>query len=380
MVVKCPECGGLVSSTLSNCPHCGFAMVRGSALSSDSLYDLALKAEQEGRIEDAINYIDKILEIDPMHYQTWLFKGNMISWQVADMVSKDARNAACEAWENALKYAPSDNAVKDVARIISEDLKLSFEGAQKHCFSILETGHYSTEDFAVTLLCLRNYIEFHNDASKRMDEQYRILTGEKLSPFSKGISEKCDISLWSRMVFRLTDVAKADALKANGLSQMPQSYAAAGLFLCGLEKSIDILFAPEHREQAYRTLSGSVDSFQTRLGTVGFNGHASPAAFRTCSHSSNIMCRVVGMGIKRASRFLVWFRVIYPAFKFTSRTRNARSSLARMPVARNVLMMTQALKSQKSGFLGRWSRMFSSSSEYISLIDSCSTTWVNWIL
>lgn len=274
MVVKCPECGGLVSSTLSNCPHCGFAMVRGSALSSDSLYDLALKAEQEGRIEDAINYIDKILEIDPMHYQTWLFKGNMISWQVADMVSKDARNAACEAWENALKYAPSDNAVKDVARIISEDLKLSFEGAQKHCFSILETGHYSAEDFAVTLLCLRNYIEFHNDASKRMDEQYRILTGEKLSPFSKGISEKCDISLWSRMVFRLTDVAKADALKANGLSQMPQSYAAAGLFLCGLEKSIDILFAPEHREQAYRTLSGSVDSFQTRLGTVGFNGHA----------------------------------------------------------------------------------------------------------
>ena len=110
------------------------------------------------------------------------------------------------------------------------------------------------------------------------------------------------------------------------------------------------------------------------------NRKSSPAAFRTCSHSSNIMCRVVGMGIKRASRFLVWFRVIYPAFKFTSRTRNARSSLARIPVARNVLMMTQALKSQKSGFLGRWSRMFSSSSEYISLMDSCSTTWVNWIL
>ena len=35
-------------------------------------------------------------------------------------------------------------------------------------------------------------------------------------------------------------------------------------------------------------------------------------------------------------------------------------------------MITQALKSQKSGFLGRWSRMFSSSSEYISLMDEFS--------
>ena len=274
MVLRCPECGGMVSSTLSNCPHCGFAMAQASTPSCDDLYNLALKAQEEGRNEDAINYIDKLLEIDPMHYQAWLFKGNTISWQVADMVSKDARNAACEAWGNALKYAPSDKDVKDVAGIISKDLKLSFEGAQKHYFSILETGHYSTQDFAVNLFCLTNYIEFHSEASKRMDEQYRRLTGEKTSPFSKGINEKCDMSLWSGMVYRLSDTANADALKASGLSQMPQSYAAAGLFLRSLEDSVDKLLAKENWEQAYRTLSQKVDSFQTRLQMAGFNGRA----------------------------------------------------------------------------------------------------------
>ena len=274
MVLKCPECGGMVSSTLSNCPHCGFAMAQASTLSCDDLYNLAFKAQEEGRNEDAINYIDKLLEIDPMHYQAWLFKGNTISWQIADMVSKDARNAACEAWGNALKYAPSDKDVKDVTGIISKDLKLSFEGAQKHYFSILETGHYSTQDFAVNLFCLTNYIEFHSEASKRMDEQYRRLTGEKTSPFSKGINEKCDMSLWSGMVYRLSDTANADALKASGLSQMPQSYAAAGLFLRSLEDSVDKLLAKENWEQAYRTLSQKVDSFQTRLQMAGFNGRA----------------------------------------------------------------------------------------------------------
>ena len=274
MVLKCPECGGMVSSTLSNCPHCGFAMAQASTLSCDDLYNLAFKAQEEGRNEDAINYIDKLLEIDPMHYQAWLFKGNTISWQIADMVSKDARNAACEAWGNALKYAPSDKDVKDVTGIISKDLKLSFEGAQKHFFSILETGHYSTQDFATTLFCLENYIEFHNEASKRLDEQYRMLTSEKESPFSKGIKEKCDISLWTSMVNNLSITAHNDAFKANGLSQMPASYAAAGLFLRSLEDSVDKLLAIEDRAQAYRTLSSRVDAFQGALGAVGFNGHA----------------------------------------------------------------------------------------------------------
>lgn len=273
-VVTCPECGGMVSTTLSNCPHCGFAMPQSEAVSCDTLFELAFKALEAGNEDEFVADIDKILEINPMYYEAWLSKGNALAWQINAMVSEDNREVAYTAWENALKYVPSDDAFDSVVEIIWKCREEAFKRAQENCFANLGTGHYSTEQFVTYFFCLQSYMAFYNEASRRLDSQYKTLTGKETSPFSAGIKEKCDISRWNNMVGNLAAAANADAYKARGLSEMPYKCAAAGLFLMGLEDRINTFLQIEDRQSAFSYLAGRVSSYQSALAVAGFNGMA----------------------------------------------------------------------------------------------------------
>lgn len=102
--------------------------------------------------EDAENYLNKVIEIEPRHVQALEFKGRVVVWQSSIKKNRLSEGVVC--WENALKYASTDDnysaeEFKGLAKKLYTNLLNVLPAMQNQ---YLEWGQHETEDSGDVML------------------------------------------------------------------------------------------------------------------------------------------------------------------------------------------------------------------------------------
>lgn len=100
----------------------------------DNYYKLAESAIGAGNNNEAEDYCNKILEIDPNYYKAWFIKGKAVGWQ--STLAKLKIDESVTYFNNALNCAPDEEKIQIKSAILVEFVQLS----SKLC--ILATNHF----------------------------------------------------------------------------------------------------------------------------------------------------------------------------------------------------------------------------------------------
>lgn len=125
-ITKCPNCGAplKISENKINvrCLYCGSEIMindenqvleeanQVSKVNINNLLDLGEAANKVGNYEEASNYLDRILEVDPQNYFAWSRKGDILG--VMSTFQEPKINGMIIAYKKAIKYAPKEKKEK----------------------------------------------------------------------------------------------------------------------------------------------------------------------------------------------------------------------------------------------------------------------------
>jgi tetratricopeptide (TPR) repeat protein len=113
--VKCPECGGAMSSNseqqLFKCKYCDADIMLhrdedANTENTKGLAQLAEAAEKAGNHQEAFSYYTKILEKNPSDSAAWVGKGTSAAWQSS--LAKHRLNEMLSYYDNAIDSAGSE--------------------------------------------------------------------------------------------------------------------------------------------------------------------------------------------------------------------------------------------------------------------------------
>lgn len=119
---KCPNCGAPLNISESKinikCLYCGSEIIKDdenqalkeanqvSKVNIKNLLDLGETAFQGEEYEEASNYFNKILEVDPQNYNAWSRKGDILS--LTSTFQEPKLNGMITAYKKAIEYTPKE--------------------------------------------------------------------------------------------------------------------------------------------------------------------------------------------------------------------------------------------------------------------------------
>jgi tetratricopeptide (TPR) repeat protein len=124
----CPNCGADLrlpeDKKILKCMYCGKdvivhdAIEKASGPTIENLLALAKSALQSNNVKEAYDYYNKVLELNPTHYEAWLGKAESAGWQstIAEPRLRETMNGV----ETAIKFAPEN--LKGKIRLRSADI------------------------------------------------------------------------------------------------------------------------------------------------------------------------------------------------------------------------------------------------------------------
>ena len=122
-IYVCQNCGTKYSVEEARKMMSEGAIVIDETSKIDNYYKLAESAKEAGNNEEAEEYCNKILEIDPEHYQAWHLKGRAVGWQSTLANLRIEESVQC--FSKVIDCAPEDIATEIKEEIADEISDLS---------------------------------------------------------------------------------------------------------------------------------------------------------------------------------------------------------------------------------------------------------------
>lgn len=211
---ECPFCAEIIKEKAKKCKHCGSVLdeqlTQNTQLQAkptkndeqfENIFNLANTAAESGNYQEAYNYYNKILEVDPDNYKAWYGKAISAGWQ--STLANLRIVETVKGIEIAIEKAPDEG--KDNLKIL----------AAANLTSLAIAIHKLALENFMNYLTLYNFYESHIEFSSILEFLVSILDiASNYNPDDKNILENI-ITLTSQRIVSYWDETK---------SQLQQSY------------------------------------------------------------------------------------------------------------------------------------------------------------
>ena len=138
--------------------------------------DMASTALEAGNLEEAENYANKVIEIDPHSAKAWFYKGKAAGWQTTGRNNRYSESIV--SWINAYNYSGTEELKSLIDDIKSESMKLAAALLKMHCNSFVSfrsqdnvndiTNALKTIKDQLDTLCEKTSIDVYDNEMKKI--------------------------------------------------------------------------------------------------------------------------------------------------------------------------------------------------------------------